>query len=224
MFSKLLDNIASYGGAYNHQRTDQVDVLETVNLGKNNCCKGAFPSETCKVINFDDVTKAYTLGKARPSSCDALKFCQTDNRIDLVELKGIELFKQHNPNATKAEVDKHFEKSSQDYTKKLHDSYNTLSALVSEVNATTSLDSVTIRYFIVTDAKLEKDPLKVMTLMRSYLAGTSDLDVTLQMALRKKVETIKPTITIEKPRLLHCSEITRILCENNCCTPATSLN
>jgi len=43
VFSKLLDNIASYGCAYNYQRTDQVDVLETVNLGKSNCCSPTTP-------------------------------------------------------------------------------------------------------------------------------------------------------------------------------------
>lgn len=211
-------------------------LAKLVNVGRDryqfseialNCihkgCCDAIPEACCLVIDFD-LVKDSLGADTPPKSCDAIKICIDDNRIDFIELKGFEKFKQYSPKQTTEDIQNQVAKFN--FEKKIKDSYFVLDSIVSnqlfDDSDKTKLQNVAFHYFVVSD--IVKDGLTNITASLNFLAEVSSIDKIIETTMKSQLNNLQISFLTEKPRLISCQRICEIICENNCCTPATSLN
>lgn len=186
---------------------------ELKNIDKS-CCF----AQTCKVIDFDKVKeKIVSLHTLQTiSSCDGLKICTDKNTIDFIEMKGFEEFKKNNK-PTVITIEKQTKKF--DFDKKLEQSYFLLQTILSSSNFSATKDdyknfqSLQKRYFIVTDLKLESNGLESILFGLNFLAESSNVDKMIETCLQDKINGMNVCFLTEKPRLVGCENICKVLYE-----------
>jgi len=179
------------------------------------CCD----NEECKVIDFDRVKeKVVSLHSLRTiSSCDGLKICCKDQRIDFIEMKGFKEFKTRNE-VTSKKIDSQVKKF--DFEKKIKDSYFLLQTIINSSNFNVKkedyrqFENTLKRYFIVTDIQIEQNGIETIAFTLEFLANVSNIDKNIQMCLQNKIDEIEQCFLVEKPKLVGCDEICKLLCES----------
>lgn len=190
------------------------EELQLKNLEKS-CCS----SEECRVVDFDKAKesciKIHSLNST--ASCDGLKICTQQNQIDFIEMKGFEEYKKYNRNIDKKSIEAQVAKF--DFNKKIEESLYILQTIINSTTFNASKDEKnkfkesTKRYFIVTDIDVKKDALATFEFTMNYLASSSNMDKIIVMCLEDKVKSINKTCySIQKPKLISCKDICKIVC------------
>lgn len=173
-------------------------------------------SQECEIIDFDETAKTISCTQCLQTiaSCDGLKICPNQNRIDFIELKGFEKFKKHQLSKLpqqEVEIEIKRQVESFDFEKKLRDSVYLLDTIIRMQAFTATSDeqkkflSVKKRYFIATDITAENDGLSNFYITMSYLAESSSIDRQIEICIKNSLQAIDfDCYKIEKPQLTSC--------------------
>lgn len=162
---------------------------------------------------FEDLNKS-KFGYNSFKSCDAVKIIPNANRLDFIEIKGIEVFCKRQSeleiSATMEKIDKQIEKFNLSH-KILHS--RIILSLVFQLNQIgltneqiKKFDEMESDYIIVIDSEIEQDGIKSLGAMLGYLAETSNIRKQFILKLEQAIEGIS-ILKINKPILRYHSEI-----------------
>jgi len=205
----MLDKLLQIGQEYY-----DFEILAFKNIDKS-CCT----EQECEVIDFDKVKENCMQKHSLNSiaSCDAIRICPEQKRIDFIEMKGFEEYKRYNPNASASQIRKHIDKF--DFEKKIKDSLYILQTIIrSDVfNASNSerdsFEKSSKRFFVVTDIDVKTDALKIFDLTMNFLATASSIDNEIKVCLETRVSEMEELcFLVEKPKLISCNKICKVIC------------
>lgn len=179
------------------------------------CCK----NEKCLVIDFDKlkekIVKKHNLQTV--SSCDGLKICIENDLIEFIELKSIKKFIENQKKLTKEKIDRQIKRF--DFEKKIEDSLFLLNVLLRSNTSDLKKEDlekfkdIKKRYFVVTDLELENNPLYNLDFTLKFLSEYPPYQSYIKICIENKLNKIELCFLIEKPRLLSCKDICKILCK-----------
>ncbi len=199
----MLDKLLTVG--YQHYHFSEKTLSD---LSDNCCCD--YPNVSCLLVDFDEVKKEICKQHSLFSitSCDAIKICRQDGRIDFVEIKNSTYFS------------KVTEEIREKLSSKIKDSLYILETILNSEKFQRSKQDresykqLSIRYFIVSNTTAKE---KIKERLKFYATHSTEIDV-------NKIENIlsEPIFQLPtQPRLISCEKICEIICESNCCSPTT---
>lgn len=179
-------------------------------------------SSKVEVIDFDAVKdnifktfNQHEFGFNSLKSCDAVKIIPNENRLDFIEIKGIEEFVERHSQmeiaAAIVGIDEQIEKFN--LPNKIFHSLTILTIVfqIDKITLTNAqknsfFDEVISDFIIVIDSEIEQDGIKSFEVMLEFLAETSNIKEEYIIRLEQVINGIS-ILKIQKPLLKYNSEI-----------------
>ncbi|WP_409370293.1 hypothetical protein [Lysinibacillus sp. 38-6] len=183
-----------------------------------------------EVIDFDNVKDSLfkklnennTFSLELTKSCDALKIIPLENRLDFIEIKGIEIFCERNAHLTGVEIETAIEKQLLrfDLQNKIDHSLFIIQLLI-QINQmgldgkqrASFFNQILSEYIVVIDSHIENNGILEISAMLEFWAETSNIKDEFIIKLKEEMGKVS-VLKIREPRLMFQSELDGFYAEN----------